>query len=68
MPNSLAKSTAKLEHAETATIIGIFAKNAFDTISYETRPLTKSICAFFNWLFIYSCYASKPQKRMIKQL
>ena len=33
IPNSLAKSTANEEHAETATIIGIFAKNALDTIS-----------------------------------
>ena len=32
IPNSLAKSTAKLEHAETAIIIGIFAKKAFETI------------------------------------
>jgi hypothetical protein len=33
IPNSFAKSTAKEEQAETATIIGIFAINAFETIS-----------------------------------
>ena len=33
IPNSLAKSTAKVEQAETATTIGIFAIKAFDIIS-----------------------------------
>jgi len=32
-PNSLAKSTDKVDGAETAPSIGIFAANIFDTIS-----------------------------------
>ena len=33
IPNSFAKSTANVEHAETATTIGIFPINAFEIIS-----------------------------------